>query len=363
MKQYFTYLAAGLALILMAQSARGQATPEARAAALTAIRQAAAGRGDVDAVNGKIAAARALRGEAGFDRDLARLEELTTYALRFWEHAEGVTKGLKGTEELVVGEQRVAVVESANGILVLRVAGQNKSYTRATMPARLVLTLATRELNAADPGTKVHIGAFLALDGRGDRKLARQYWDEAAKAGLDVARLLPELDVPQPPLPATPPPMSPALRGQLAERNFALRRKSGEAWTREPSGNVLTQNAEGRLELQLPAGDTAPVQVISKRTFAGDFQAAMVVDSKDQPLVVGVYAAADGGVGRTVSVPAGVYLVTITKAMGKISFQVGERDVPATLLAEEKPRTPLVLGLQLAPGQSATLAAIETAGR
>ena len=352
-----------LPLLLACGRAAAQPQPEARAGALSALRQTVAARGGVDAVNGKIAAARQLMGEPAFDRELARLEELSGYVLRFWEHAEGVAKQLKGTDELMVGEQRVAVVEYVDGNLVLRVAGENKSYSRANMPGRLVLALAGKELNMADPGTKVHAGAFLALDGKGDRKLARQYWDEAAKAGLDVARLLPELDVPQPPVPATPPEMTPAIRGQLAERNFALRRQTGTTWTREPTGMRLNQNAEGRLEMQAPVSDKTPLQVITKRTFTGDFRTAFIVEAKDQPLVVGMYAAADGGIGRTVSVPPGCYLVEISRTAGKYAFKLGERTIEAAASGEEKPRMPLVIGWQLQPGQSAVLSAFEVAGR
>ena len=130
-----------------------------------------------------------------------------------------------GTEELLIGEERVAFVEYENGTLVLRVKGQNRSYTAKTLPAKIALTLSQKVMKPDAAANKVFFGAFLVLDHKGDVELAGKAWKEAADGGVDVKRLLPELDAERPLPPVELPVLTPALKNVLSEKNWSFRVK------------------------------------------------------------------------------------------------------------------------------------------
>lgn len=142
--------------------------------------------------------------------EVERLESLLDYLRQFWQWT------IKGAQKLEAGQEievevsryrriKVAVVEVVPGGLRLRVEGVNRLYRWETMPTELVLALAKRSL-AKDNVSKVVIGAFLAVDEKGDRAQARKLWEEALQAGLDIGHLLAELGAAEaaakkPPLP------------------------------------------------------------------------------------------------------------------------------------------------------------------
>ncbi|MDX1947368.1 MAG: hypothetical protein SFU86_18345 [Pirellulaceae bacterium] len=332
---------------------------EKRAAALGAIRETAAARGNLDAINAKIAEARKLQGEPAYDKELARLEELTTYALRVWEHIENVLKNITNIPEMKIGDQIVAPVDYLGGTLIIRIAGQNREYTKKNMPGKLALALAQQEMTPDNPGNKVHFGAMLVLDAKGDKKLAKQMWDEAAKAGVDVTRLLPELDVPPIPVPAQVPAMNVVLRNMLSDKNWLLRRKPTKAWTKANNGDIVTQNDDGRLVGRVPTSETGPVQIVTKRPISGDFTCRMIVQSAGKGNAIALFAADGDDAGFTAPLPVGTFLVEITRAQGKVTFQIGEQEATATAIGMLGPRTPCAVGLLMPPGGEATIAAIE----
>jgi hypothetical protein len=86
------------------------------------------------------------------------------------------------------------VVESDNQSLVVRGGGRNRTYTLEKLPVPLALLLAQRSLPKDDPKSKAALGAFHAVDARGDVAQARRLWQEAAGQGFDAASLLLELD-------------------------------------------------------------------------------------------------------------------------------------------------------------------------
>ena len=51
-----------------------------------------------------------------------------------------------------------------------------------------------------DTGSKAVIASFLAVDPRGDRALAREYWQAAADDGIDTEELVSEVDAMPPPI-------------------------------------------------------------------------------------------------------------------------------------------------------------------
>lgn len=143
-------------------------------------------------------------------QEVERLETLLDYLRQFWQLT------IKGAQKLEAGQEievelgrmkkiKAAVVEPLAAGLTLRVEGVNRLYRWETMPSEIVLALAKRSL-AKDNVSKVAMGAFLAVDEKGDPAQARKLWEEAMRAGLDISSLLPELDAAEaaakkPPLP------------------------------------------------------------------------------------------------------------------------------------------------------------------
>ncbi len=143
-------------------------------------------------------------------QEVERLESLLDYLRQFWQLVIKGSQNLEPGQEIEVEMGRmkkikVAFVESVAGGLTLRVEGTNRLFLWKTMPTEIVLALAKRSL-AKDNVSKVVLGAFLAVDEKGDRAQARKLWEEAVRAGLDVGHLLAELDASEaaakkPPLP------------------------------------------------------------------------------------------------------------------------------------------------------------------
>lgn len=354
----FAQLAVLILLTAVGHLRAAETETERREQALSAIRAAAAGR-DWAQVSEGVVAAKKLAGDAAYDKQLARLEELTNYVGQFWGHVETVLKGIDDVKELMVGDQLVAVIEYANETLILRVAGQNRSYTKKDMPAKLALTLAQQKLLPDNPINKVFFGAFLALDGKGDKKIARQYWEEAAQAKIDVARFLPELDVPQVPIATQVPAMNVFLKNVLSDKNWMLRRKTAKGWTKQANGEAVAQNDEGRLVVRAATSEQGPVQGVANRRILGDFLCRMIVTTTAKGSVVGLFAADADDASYTAPLPVGTFLVEIRRVQGKLAFKVGERDIEPTIAGDPGPRIPLVIGLAVPPGSEATIAAIE----
>ena len=71
--------------------------------------------------------------------------------------------------------------------LVVRVRGQNRAYAVTDLPANLAAALAERWQAEGDMDSKALVGAFLAIDARGDAKRGRRLLDEADACGSAVA--------------------------------------------------------------------------------------------------------------------------------------------------------------------------------
>jgi len=351
-------VAAWMAWSALAAGAPGDELAEDRAAALTTIRQAASVR-DVDGLKTSLAAAAKLKGEGEFDAELERLDELAEYVAKFWQAVQRGCVSLESVDELEVGEQRVAVVEYANGRLVLRVAGQNKAYTQKDMPPKLALTLAQLVLQGDAAQNKVFFGAFLALDAKGDRKLARQYWDEAAAAGLDVKHLLSELDVPLPAPPVEIPAMNPVLRNLLSERSWSLRQRTEKGWVKDSLEKVGTQNEEGRLVVSIPADAPADRQLLAKRPISGDFVCRIIVSNRDRTTTVGLFASGLEDEGYAAPLPKGTILIELSRQQGKLACKLNGADAELSSIGKPAARLSGYVGLQLAPGSEVTVAAVE----
>ncbi|MCS7306082.1 MAG: hypothetical protein NZ602_13380 [Thermoguttaceae bacterium] len=165
-------------------------------------------------------------------QEVQRLEVLLEYLRQFWQLT------IKGAQKLQAGQEievevsrykriKVAVVEPVAGGLTLRVEGVNRLYRWESMPTEIVLALAKRAL-AKDNVSKVVLGAFLAVDEKGDRAQARKLWQEAQQAGLDVGPLLAELDAAEAAAKKPPPPKE----SELLEAETAVKQEYARAYAR-----------------------------------------------------------------------------------------------------------------------------------
>jgi hypothetical protein len=102
-------------------------------------------------------------------------------------------KGLKAADEIDLGSTKVIVVEASAEALTIHVGGQNRRYQVNQLPSGLAVGLALRWLDPKKPENKVFVGAFYLVDPKTGPEQAKQAWDEASAAGIDVKNLLPLL--------------------------------------------------------------------------------------------------------------------------------------------------------------------------
>jgi hypothetical protein len=104
---------------------------------------------------------------------------------------------LDATEVIKISENADAVVvESSPEKLVIRFAGENRSYSLDDMPLGLAIKLGERVLDTSDPQTRLFKGAYVFVDKRTDNAQMQKvttWWDEAQAAGVDVSELMPVL--------------------------------------------------------------------------------------------------------------------------------------------------------------------------
>jgi len=351
-----------LAMVVVGRTLAGENEDEPRAVALAAIRSAAAAR-ELPTLKEKLISAARLKGEQKFDDELARLEELADYLEKFWGAVDRGAKTLDGTEELVIGEERVAFVEYENGTLVLRMKGQNRSFTAKNLPAKIALTLSERVLKPDAAANKVFFGTFLVMDGKGDVELARKAWKEAEAGGADVKRLLPELDAERPFPPVEIPPMTPLMRNLLAEKNWSLRVKSDKGWTRKPLDKRVVQNSEGRLAAHVTADEAEILQLVAKKPLSGDFSVRLILTDMKKGQSLGLFSADTQDHGYTVELPAGSYLVEFGRQGGEVRCTVGGKLREVKPIGKAASKMTGVLGLTLPAGSQCSLAAMELTGR
>lgn len=171
--------------------------PEDKAAietALNAARQALANREPGEA---EIQLAQATL-EATSRESLAKVDRLQLLAMRvgeFWNAVRETLPSLQAGESFDVDGEEVNVVEASAEKIVIRVAGRNREYQLAKMPAKLAATLAARWLEEGNPVSSAVLGAFQAVDPQGDRQQARLLFQQARAGGMNVDPLLEELDV------------------------------------------------------------------------------------------------------------------------------------------------------------------------
>lgn len=363
------YARLGVIVVLFAVIFLGIATflpageNEDRVAALAAIRSAAAGR-DLIGLKEKLAEAAKLGGEALYDAELTRLEELCDMLDQFWKAVDRGARKIQGNFELMVGDQVVAVVEFDGSTLILRVSGQNKRYSLANVPPRLCLTLAEQVLDAKNANNKVFFGTFLLLDGKGERKLARQYFDDAAAAKIDVARFLPEFDV-APSVPAIAidlPMLTPAHRLALSEKNWQVRVAGDEGGRKTPLDGVLTQDEAGRLRVKIPRAELSAdsrCNIGPRRTFNGNFAFMAILTDVQAGQSLRFGAPDAGGAGYTVALPTGTIRVELARLAGKLACRINGKEVLLVEEGQPRPQAAGAISITASPGDEFGVAAVE----
>jgi len=142
------------------------------------------------------------------DQDqVARLDALLQNVAAFWNEIRKAVASLQPGTELIGRNSQAIVVQASREELVVKSEGRIHRISIQRLPTWLVLAVVA-EIDTSSPSAKLLLGAFLAVEPGGDRARARQLWQEAARGGIDVSHLLPELDG------AAAWPSRPALRGQ-----------------------------------------------------------------------------------------------------------------------------------------------------
>lgn len=198
-------------------------SPEQKAAFEKAIRDARAAMGarKLDRAKLELQAAKANVGTAEQDQQLARMEELYGYVEGFWKAVVESLKGLQATDTIPIDNTEIAIVEVDERSITIRAAGRNMSYTLDDMPTGLVTALAARWFDMKMPANLLFMGAFHAVDARGDLEQARRYWQDATQGGASAENLMPLLEERTAPLVAEQGPVPP--KAVLAKARQALR--------------------------------------------------------------------------------------------------------------------------------------------
>lgn len=123
-------------------------------------------------------------------KTIDRMRTLEESVKEFWHAVAESCKGLKSVDELEIDGKRMVVIDADTEHLSVRADGQVRDYKLEKLPTNMALYLAEQWLQPNDPSSKVVLGAFLAVDPKGDRQQARVLWEEAAGQGSEVAKIL-----------------------------------------------------------------------------------------------------------------------------------------------------------------------------
>jgi hypothetical protein len=124
---------------------------------------------------------------------IQRLTLMGDYLEKYWEGIGRTMSQLVTAEEIIIGKDHIAVVESDAASITVHVEGKNYTYKVAQLPRKLMNFMVERFLTK-EPAAKVYYGVYLTISPNGDRNRARALLEEAAKQDSDVEKLLPELD-------------------------------------------------------------------------------------------------------------------------------------------------------------------------
>lgn len=189
----------------VAAAAESDRVPESRPAGIDPQKQEAFKRGmaaaraamrkrDVAAAKREVEAAAKRIQTPEEEAEANRLAVLAAHLGEFWKTMGRVVAGLAPTQEFAIRQTPAIVVEASPTQVTFRYEGRNLTYKINELPRPIVEALVKGGF-AENSATKVLFGAYLAMDAQGDRRAARQVWQEALSAGEDVNSLMAELDV------------------------------------------------------------------------------------------------------------------------------------------------------------------------
>jgi len=157
---------------------------------LAAARQAMAGR-NLDAArhHAEAAAEKAQTDEQ--KAEAQRVLRLLGHLEQFWKAVRAEAGTIQSGQELAVGEKRLIILEASTRGLAFRHEGKFYSMQIDELPVPIAVALAQRRLGTDSPVAHLCVGAFLAVDPKGDRHKAREHWQQAGTTGR---LLLPEIE-------------------------------------------------------------------------------------------------------------------------------------------------------------------------
>jgi len=172
------------------------ATPEEKAAvgeALAAARRALGERNLTEAED-QLAQATLVATAPELLAEVDRVQFLARYVSDFWDAVRQHMGKLEGATTITVDGEELSIIESSEQKVIFRMAGKRREFTFEKLPPKLAYWLADNWLDKSNPAAFMTLGAYQAVAPKGDRQLARQLFEQAAAAGLDVTMLLTELD-------------------------------------------------------------------------------------------------------------------------------------------------------------------------
>ncbi len=181
---------------------------------------------DLATASEHLAAARRMARTRTEQDETARVEQLLGAIEGFWNSVQNGLAHLDGGVELILGAERVMVVEADRSHLVLHTAGENRTFRPAELPAALAVVIARQGFTADQRSFDLQVGAFHAIDKYGDRFEARR---RLGRAGSKGQQLLAELALAPEPQPYRAP--------QSGRRPLPLLVQHGES---EPGGPVAS---------------------------------------------------------------------------------------------------------------------------
>ncbi len=128
---------------------------------------------------------------------LARLKEVKEYVKQFHERLVQAATGMEAAESFKIGSSTfVGMVDADQKQVILKIAGQSKTYQYSDLPVHLAAALADMKLDGTDPVSRVVKGAYVACNKAStptQLTSAKEWWDEATLGGADVSHLMPFL--------------------------------------------------------------------------------------------------------------------------------------------------------------------------
>jgi hypothetical protein len=88
------------------------------------------------------------------------------------------------------------MIEADQKQVILKVAGQSRTYQYSDLPVGLAAALADMKLEGSDPVSRVVKGAYVAVHRSStpdQLQMAKSWWQEATLGGADVTHLMPFL--------------------------------------------------------------------------------------------------------------------------------------------------------------------------